>query len=68
MRIGISVSSSYPGVDGRAGARYMIERARAARVAGLDALFVGDHHVMPTNYFQNVPILGRIRTQTVPRP
>ena len=68
MRIGISVSSSYPGVDGRAGARYMIERARAARVAGLDALFVGDHHVMPTNYFQNVPILGRMLAEWGDRP
>ena len=38
----------------------MIERAAAARDAGLDSLFVGDHHVSPTPYYQNTPILGRL--------
>ena len=38
----------------------MIERAAAARAAGLDSLFVGDHHAMPVPYYQNVPILGRL--------
>jgi alkanesulfonate monooxygenase SsuD/methylene tetrahydromethanopterin reductase-like flavin-dependent oxidoreductase (luciferase family) len=38
----------------------MIERAAAARRAGLDSLFVGDHHVTPGPYYQNVPILGRL--------
>lgn len=38
----------------------MIERAVAARVAGLDSLFVGDHHVVPVPYYQNVPVLGRL--------
>jgi alkanesulfonate monooxygenase SsuD/methylene tetrahydromethanopterin reductase-like flavin-dependent oxidoreductase (luciferase family) len=60
MRIGISVSSSYQVDDPREGARNMIERARAARDAGLDSLFVGDHHVTPFTYYQNTPILGRM--------
>lgn len=60
MRIGISVCSSYRTQDPRTSARHMIERARASREAGLDTLFVGDHHVTPTAYFQNVPILGRM--------
>ena len=38
----------------------MVERAAAARQAGLDSLFVGDHHATPQPYYQNVPILGRL--------
>jgi alkanesulfonate monooxygenase SsuD/methylene tetrahydromethanopterin reductase-like flavin-dependent oxidoreductase (luciferase family) len=46
--------------DVRLGARWMIERARAARDAGLDSLFVGDHHGVPVPYYQNTPIMGRL--------
>jgi alkanesulfonate monooxygenase SsuD/methylene tetrahydromethanopterin reductase-like flavin-dependent oxidoreductase (luciferase family) len=60
MRIGVSLTSSFAVKDPRAGAQWMIERARAAREAGLDSLFVGDHHVTPGFYYQNVPILGRL--------
>ena len=59
MKIGVSLTSGFSGVDGRTGARYMIERAGAARRAGLDSLFVGDHHATPGAYYQNVPILAR---------
>ncbi len=61
MRIGASLRSAYPGVEAHTGARWMIERARAARAAGFDSLFVGDHHATgPVPYYQNVPILGRL--------
>ncbi len=40
--------------------RWMVERTAAARQAGLDSLFVGDHHATPGAYYQNVPILGRM--------
>jgi alkanesulfonate monooxygenase SsuD/methylene tetrahydromethanopterin reductase-like flavin-dependent oxidoreductase (luciferase family) len=61
MKVGISLTSNYPDVeDPRQGARWMIERAAAARQAGLDSLFVGDQHVSPTPYYQNTPILGRL--------
>lgn len=60
MRIGISVSSSHPGKDPRVGARHMVERTRAARLAQLDSLFVGDHHVTPFPYYQNNAMLGRM--------
>lgn len=60
MHIGISVCSSYPQTAARDGARFMVERARAARLANLDSLFVGDHHVTATPYFQNTAILGRL--------
>ena len=68
MRIGISVCSSYSVDDYREGARNMIERARAARQADLDTLFVGDHHVTPSPYFQNVPMLGRMLAEWGDKP
>lgn len=68
MRIGISVSSSYPGIPVRDAARCMVERARAARQAGLDSLFVGDHHVTPTPYYQNTAILGRMLAEWGDKP
>jgi len=58
MRIGISLTSSHTVADQREGARWMIERAAAAGRAGLDSLFVGDHHATPGPYYQNVPILA----------
>ena len=61
MRVGVSLRSSYPVDDVRTGARWMVERAAAAREAGLDSLFVGDHHnTGPGVYYQNSPILGRL--------
>jgi alkanesulfonate monooxygenase SsuD/methylene tetrahydromethanopterin reductase-like flavin-dependent oxidoreductase (luciferase family) len=61
MKVGISLTSNHPDIkDPRQGARWMIERAAAARHAGLDSLFVGDQHVSPTPYYQNTPILGRL--------
>jgi alkanesulfonate monooxygenase SsuD/methylene tetrahydromethanopterin reductase-like flavin-dependent oxidoreductase (luciferase family) len=61
MRVGISLTSGHADAkDPRQGARWMIERTAAARRAGLDSLFVGDHHVSPTPYYQNTPMLGRL--------
>lgn len=60
LRVGISVNSAYAVDDPRNGARQMVERARAASEAGLDSLFVGDHHAVPIPYYQNSVILGRM--------
>ena len=68
MKIGVSLRSAYPPMDVRAGARWMIERARAAGAAGLDSLFVGDHHNVPVPYYQNVPMLGRLLAEWDERP
>jgi alkanesulfonate monooxygenase SsuD/methylene tetrahydromethanopterin reductase-like flavin-dependent oxidoreductase (luciferase family) len=68
LRIGISICSSYPGLEAREGARFMVERARASREAGLDSLFVGDHHVTPTPYYQNTPVLARMLAEWGERP
>jgi len=69
MRIGLSMNSSYNVDDPREGARRMIDRAAAARDAGLDSLFVGDHHITgPRAYYQNVAILGRLLAEWGDRP
>ena len=68
MKIGVSLRSAYPPMDVRTGARWMIERARAASHAGLDSLFVGDHHNVPVPYYQNVPMLGRLLAEWDERP
>lgn len=60
MKLGISITSAYPVDDVREGPRRMIDRARAAADAGLDSLFVGDHHVVPAPYYQNTPMIGRL--------
>lgn len=60
MKVGISITSAYQVDDVRDGARQMIDRARAAAGAGLDSLFVGDHHVVPSPYYQNTPMMGRL--------
>src|SRR6185295_2687657 len=46
--------------DPRRGAQWMVERTKAAWHAGLDSIFVGDHHATPGAYYQNVPIMGRL--------
>ena len=68
MKIGISVTSSHSVKDPREGARNMIERARASRDAGLDTLFVGDHHVTPFPYYQNNVMLARMLAEWGDKP
>jgi len=65
MRISVSLTSSFPrGLDAREAGRRIIERARAAREAGLHGIYLGDHHATPAHYFQNVPTLGRLLAET----
>jgi alkanesulfonate monooxygenase SsuD/methylene tetrahydromethanopterin reductase-like flavin-dependent oxidoreductase (luciferase family) len=68
MRLGISLTSSHMVQDQREGALWMIERAAAAHRAGLDSLFVGDHHSTPTPYYQNVPMMGRLLAEWGDKP
>ena len=61
MRVGISLTTALRPPDARTGGQWLIERAATAREAGLDSLFVGDHHsTAPTTYYQNVPTLARL--------
>ena len=68
MRVGVSLTSAHTVEDPRQGARWMIERAAAARKADLDSLFVGDHHSTPGKYYQNVPMLGRLLAEWTDKP
>jgi alkanesulfonate monooxygenase SsuD/methylene tetrahydromethanopterin reductase-like flavin-dependent oxidoreductase (luciferase family) len=69
VKIGTSLRSTYSVADPRLGVRWMVERAAAAAGAGLDSLFVGDHHVTgPTAYYQNSAILGRLLTEWGDKP
>jgi alkanesulfonate monooxygenase SsuD/methylene tetrahydromethanopterin reductase-like flavin-dependent oxidoreductase (luciferase family) len=61
MKVGVSLTTAFPrSLEAREAGRMLVERAAAARKAGLDSLFVGDHHATPGHYFQNVPALGRL--------
>jgi alkanesulfonate monooxygenase SsuD/methylene tetrahydromethanopterin reductase-like flavin-dependent oxidoreductase (luciferase family) len=60
VRIGVSLRTVFVVDDVRVGARWLVERAAAARAAGLDCLLVGDHHAVPVPYYQNTPLLGRL--------
>ncbi|MGH9190624.1 MAG: LLM class flavin-dependent oxidoreductase [Acidimicrobiales bacterium] len=68
MRVGVSVRSAYGIADVRAGAQWLVERASAAWAAGLDSLFLGDHHVTGGPYYQNSPMLGRLLAEWGARP
>jgi alkanesulfonate monooxygenase SsuD/methylene tetrahydromethanopterin reductase-like flavin-dependent oxidoreductase (luciferase family) len=69
VRLGVSLRTAYSPGDARGLADSIIERARVARDAGLDSLFVGDHHATgPYPYFQNVPMLGRLLAEWDDRP
>jgi len=60
VRIGVSLRTAFVVDDVRVGARWIVERAAAARDAGLDCLLVGDHHATPVPYYQNTALLGRL--------
>src|SRR5262249_30274362 len=60
VRIGVSLRTAFLVDDARVGAGWIVERAGAAREAGLDCLLVGDHHATPVPYYQNTPLLGRL--------
>lgn len=68
MRIGASLRTVFIVDDVRVGARWIIERAAAARDAGLDSLLVGDHHGVPVPYYQNTPLLGRLLAEWGDQP
>lgn len=68
MRVGVSLTSAHATDAPRRTAAHLVERARAAWAAGLDSLFLGDHHATPAPYYQNVPMLGRLLAEWGDRP
>lgn len=68
MRLGASLKSRQPGPPREALER-IVARAAAVRAAGLDSVFLGDHHATgPAGYLQNVPTLGRLLGEWDERP
>ncbi|OAI40901.1 hypothetical protein AYO38_04835 [bacterium SCGC AG-212-C10] len=68
MRVGVSLTSAHQNEDVREAARWMIERTAVAREAGLDSIFIGDHHSTPAPYYQNVPMLARMLAEWGDKP
>jgi alkanesulfonate monooxygenase SsuD/methylene tetrahydromethanopterin reductase-like flavin-dependent oxidoreductase (luciferase family) len=68
VNVGASLRTAYAPPDVRIGAAWIVERARAAADAGLDSLFVGDHHNVPVPYYQSVPMMGRLLAEWDERP
>jgi alkanesulfonate monooxygenase SsuD/methylene tetrahydromethanopterin reductase-like flavin-dependent oxidoreductase (luciferase family) len=66
----MSLRTSYQPDRVAEAADWFSARTRAARDAGLDGLFVGDHHCTgPSSaYFQNTPLLGRLLADWDDRP
>jgi alkanesulfonate monooxygenase SsuD/methylene tetrahydromethanopterin reductase-like flavin-dependent oxidoreductase (luciferase family) len=62
MRVTTSLNSAYA-AEPREGAARMVERTRAAYAAGLEGLYLGDHHATAVPYFQNAPMLGRLTAE-----
>jgi alkanesulfonate monooxygenase SsuD/methylene tetrahydromethanopterin reductase-like flavin-dependent oxidoreductase (luciferase family) len=62
MRLTTSLNSAYA-TEPRSGAARMVERAQAAYAAGLEGLYLGDHHATPVPYYQNSPMLGRLAAE-----
>lgn len=62
MKLGYSITSFHPGdVPPREAAASVVERAEAARAAGVDYVECGDHHsVRDGQYLQSVPTAGRL--------
>jgi alkanesulfonate monooxygenase SsuD/methylene tetrahydromethanopterin reductase-like flavin-dependent oxidoreductase (luciferase family) len=61
MKIGLSLTTSYPR-DEAAVDRFqqLVQQVEAARDHGFRSVWVGDHHVTPTVYYQSVPTIARL--------
>lgn len=68
LSIGVSFTSAFAGDDARRGAADLIAQAEAAAAAGLDSMFLGDHHATPSPYYQNVPMMARMLAAWDDRP
>ncbi|MFB6171836.1 MAG: LLM class flavin-dependent oxidoreductase [Haloarculaceae archaeon] len=62
MRLGYSITSAHPpDVPAREAAASVVDRATAARDAGVDYVQCGDHHAVRSGqYLQSVPTAGRL--------
>jgi len=61
VRFGLSLTTAHPqSADPRQCVRDLLERVQVARGLGFHSVWVGDHHVTPHHYLQNLPMIARI--------
>ena len=61
VRFGLSLTTSHSAqADPRQCVRDVLERVAVAREVGFHSVWIGDHHVTPHHYLQNVPLIARI--------
>jgi alkanesulfonate monooxygenase SsuD/methylene tetrahydromethanopterin reductase-like flavin-dependent oxidoreductase (luciferase family) len=61
IRFGLSLTTAHPQTaDPQQCVRDLLERVQLARDLGFHSVWVGDHHVTPHHYLQNIPIIARI--------
>ena len=61
VRFGFSFTTSHPvQADPQQCVRDLLERVALARDLGFHSVWVGDHHVTPHHYLQNLPLIARI--------
>jgi alkanesulfonate monooxygenase SsuD/methylene tetrahydromethanopterin reductase-like flavin-dependent oxidoreductase (luciferase family) len=65
MRIGMSLTSSYPRAnDSKAVFEHLVERVRLMADLGFDSLSLGDHHITRDHYLQVLPTMCRVSAYT----
>jgi alkanesulfonate monooxygenase SsuD/methylene tetrahydromethanopterin reductase-like flavin-dependent oxidoreductase (luciferase family) len=61
VRFGLSLTTAHPQTaDPQQCVRDLLERVQFARDLGFHSVWVGDHHVTPHHYLQNIPMIARI--------
>jgi alkanesulfonate monooxygenase SsuD/methylene tetrahydromethanopterin reductase-like flavin-dependent oxidoreductase (luciferase family) len=61
VRFGLSLTTAHPQTaDPQQCVRDLLERVQTARDFGFHSVWVGDHHVTPHHYLQNIPMIARI--------
>jgi len=61
VRFGLSLTTAHPrSADPQQCVRDLLERVQVARDVGFHSVWVGDHHVTPHHYLQNLPLIARI--------
>lgn len=61
IRFGLSLTTAHPqSADPQQCVRDLLERVQVAHEVGFHSVWVGDHHVTPHHYLQNIPLIARI--------
>lgn len=61
IHFGLSLTTAHPqSANPQQCVRDLLERVQLARQIGFHSVWVGDHHVTPHHYLQNLPLIARI--------